>query len=337
MGKVKDPKKITVYGAGSFGTAMAHLLKNQGHDVLIWSRDQLIADEINAQHTNSTYFSNRALAPFSATTILEKATNHGEILLFAIPCQFLASFIKNIQHSNLNHKALVNLAKGIEVDTCKTPHQIFTDRFGQEILKQYVMLSGPTFARELINEFPAAAVLAGFNEDLVKNIQTHLSTTFFRLYRSDDVIGVELGGALKNIMAIASGIVDGLGFGMSARASNMTRCLSEMIQIGLALGAKEKTFSGLSGIGDLILTCTGDLSRNRQVGLKLGEGQSIDKIKASSRQVAEGVTTAKSVYSLIQEKGLDLPNCETVYKILYENLPVKEAVLQILSRTLRPE
>lgn len=332
----KNPK-ITVFGAGSFGTTMAHLLKNKGYDVLIWARDTKLADEINQSRTNSKYLGSTKLSAFAATTDIKTALNDRDIFLFAIPCQFIRSFLTKINDQIPDKGILVNLAKGIEMDTLKRPSEIFAEILGKKFLDRYAMVSGPTFAEELLKQMPSGAAIACQSEQTAKYIQEVISTRFFRLYIAHDIIGVELGGALKNVMAIGVGIVDGLGYGLNARAGNMTRCLHEMTELGIAMGAKERTFSGLSGIGDLMLTCTGDLSRNRQVGLRLGKGEKIESILKSMNQVAEGVPTAKSVYELNQKYQVQMPNAEHVYKILYENMSPKNAVDIILSRELKTE
>lgn len=334
---MKKALKITVFGAGSFGTAMAHLLKNKGHEVQIWARDKKIADEINQQHGNSKYLKDFKLAPFSATHDKKAALKNCDLFLFAIPCQFIHEFLNQIKDDFPKDGILVNLAKGIDIDSLKRPSEIFAEVLGDDILERYAMISGPTFAQELIREIPSGAAVASISEKTSVAVQQIISTRFFRLYVAHDLIGVELGGALKNVMALAVSIADGLGFGHNTRAGQMTRCLHEMTELGLAMGAKERTFSGLSGIGDLILTCTGNLSRNRQVGLRLGKGEKIDAILKSMNQVAEGVTTAKSVYLLNQKHKVEMPNSEHVYKILYEDMSPQEAVKSILSRDLKTE
>lgn len=332
-----ESQKITIFGAGSFGTAMAHLLKKNGHDVLIWARETAVANEINRKHTNERYVKGFKLAPFKATTDLKEATRGRKLFLFAIPCQFIRSFLTRVRNHLPEKSVIVNLAKGIEIKSLARPAQIFKDVLGADILGRYVSLSGPTFSEELLKELPSGAAVAGVSEETAAFVQKTVSTKYFRLYLAHDPIGVELGGALKNVMAIAVGIVDGLKFGLNARAGLMTRCLHEMIELGTAMGAQERTFSGLSGIGDLILTCTGDLSRNRQIGLRLGAGEKIEAILKSMSAVAEGVPTAKSVYLLNQKYRVEMPNAEHVYRILYEGMSPKEAVERILSRELKTE
>lgn len=328
---------VTILGAGSFGTAIAHILAQNGHDVVLWARDLAVAHDINKHHQNSKYFPGHSLKGFVAEADIQVALKNAHFVLFAIPSQFLRAQLEHCQTWLPPQAKLINLAKGIENGTLKMPSQIFTDVLGEAVLKRYATISGPTFAKELYQGSPTAAVVASFDLAVAQKIQHDLSAKIFRLYAAQDVIGVELGGALKNVMALQVGIADGLGFGQNARAGLITRCLHEMMALGNVLGANPLTFAGLSGIGDLILTCTGDLSRNRQVGLRLGRGEKIEDIVKSMNHVAEGVTTAKSVHELMTRHGLDMPNCEHVYRILYEGMTPKEAVNRLLSRALRTE
>lgn len=328
---------VTILGAGSFGTAMAHILAQNGNNVVLWARDGEVVSDITTHHQNSKYFPGFSLKGFAAEADIQAALKKAHTVLFAIPSQFLRAQLERCQQWLPAQAHLINLAKGIENGTLKMPSQIFSDVLGEAILKRYATISGPTFAKELYLGLPTAAVVASPDLMVAQKIQHDLSAKTFRLYAADDLMGVELGGALKNVMALQVGIADGLGFGQSARAGLITRCLHEMIALGNALGANPLTFAGLSGIGDLILTCTGDLSRNRQVGLRLGRGEKIDIIIKSMNHVAEGVATAKSVYELMTRHGLDMPNCEHVYRILYEGMTPKEAVNRLLGRALRTE
>lgn len=331
------PARIGILGAGSFGTALAHLLSMQGHDVTLWARDKKIAQGISHTRKNPVYLKKIKLGPFSATTNLKAVCLEKDLLLFAIPSQFVRPILKKIKKKIPDKAILVNAAKGIEQKTLMTMSQVFKDVLKNKIEDRYVVLSGPTFAIELANGFPSGAVVASKNLATSKKAQRILSAKYFRLYSSDDVIGVELGGALKNVMAIATSIGDGLGFGLNTRAGHITRCLHEMIVLGVAMGANPLTFTGLSGFGDLILTCTGDLSRNRYVGIELGKGKKLKQIIKKMKSVAEGVTTAKSVHQLAQKQGVEMVNAEYVFKILYEGLSPKAALKAILSRELKEE
>lgn len=332
-----EKSKITIFGAGSFGTAVAHALSKNGRDVVLWARTPAVANEINKKQTNEKYLKGASLASIKATSDLNAATENRNFFVFAIPCQHIRNFLLPLASKLPNNACFVNLAKGIELTTLKTPSQIFEEALGPAVRQRFATVSGPTFSVEICQDMPTGAAVASFSEKTAEEVQRALSTPRFRLYRLTDVAGVELGGALKNVMAIGVGIAEGLGFGLNTRAGLITRCLHEMTELGLALGAKARTFSGLSGIGDLILTCTGDLSRNRQVGLRLGRGEALANILTSLAHVVEGIPTTKSVYNLSKKLGIDMPNTEQVYKILYEDLPPKEAVNELLSRDLKVE
>ena len=341
----KNKYRIAVLGSGSFGTAMANLWYDSGHSVVLWGRDAAAITEIQNQKTNSRYLPGETLSDFSSTTDLREAVATADCLVFAIPCQSLRSALNQVKpllsETQIQQKIFINLAKGLEVDTCLWPHQVFADVLGQNVLPRFFALSGPTFSQELLHRTPTAAVLAGQNVALLKELQGDLSLPWFRLYSSTDVLGVEIAGDTKNIFALAIGVLEGLNFGHNSRASFMTRCLFEMTQFGLALGAKATTFSGLSGLGDLILTCTGHLSRNRQVGVRLGKGETLSEILKSMTSVAEGVQTAKSIQQLVANQQnlqqLDLPNLSCTYRMLFEQLSPKQALQELLSRPLRSE
>lgn len=329
--------KITILGTGSFGTAIADILNRQNQHVYLWGRDERLVDEINTRQTNEKYFPNARLSQLKATANLAEALDGSAFVVFSIPCQHLRSVLQKANGLLPPQSLVINLAKGIETESLALPSQIFVDELGKDITDRYTMLSGPTFARELYQGMPSGAVVASSSRRTARLVQKNLSTKFFRLYESSDVVGVELGGALKNVMAIGVGIADGLGFGLNTRAGLITRCLSDMMTLGNVLGANPLTFAGLSGIGDLILTCTGDLSRNRQVGLRLGRGEKLADILSHSHHVVEGVATAKSVYQLLTRLGLDMPNALHVYKILYEGMTPKSALESILARELKVE
>lgn len=329
--------KIAVLGAGSFGTAMANLLAKEGRDVLLWGRDRSVVREINQRHSNRAFLKIKNQLCVLATSDLGEALAGADTIVFAVPCQSLRKFLLLCKPHLSQRALLVNLAKGVELRTFLRPSRIFEDVLGAGVKNRYAILSGPTFALELCQAMPTAAVVAAKKQDVAERLQMSLSTDWFRLYSSTDVIGVELGGALKNVMAIAVGIADGLGFGQNTRAGLITRCLAEMKRIGARLGADPATFSGLSGIGDLILTCTGELSRNRQVGVRLGRGESLSQIRATTRHVAEGIPTAKAVHQMCLKLHLDAPNTEHVYKIIYRGLSPRKAVAQLMRRQLKGE
>lgn len=329
--------KITVFGAGAFGTAIAHLLSQNDRDVVLWVREPEVVESIRKKKENQKFLPGVSLPNIFVASEVEHALEGRNVFVFAIPCQYIRDFLVRIQKTLPKNAILINLAKGIEVSTLHTTSQIFEDVFGKEIANRYVTLSGPSFAKEVALGLPTYAVVASSNEATAVKAQKIMSTKYFRLYSSTDVRGVELGGALKNIMAIGVGIAEGLGFGHNTRASLITRYLQEMVCFGEAFGAQKKTFSGLSGIGDLMLTCYGDLSRNHQVGLKLGKGEKLSEILKSFPHVAEGVATTEAVYQIAQKKRLDMPNTEFVYSALYKDTPPQDAFAILMARELKPE
>lgn len=328
---------IGILGGGSFGTALANLLSEKGHRVTLWAREKSIVDSINQTHLNPLYLNQIPLNPFQATDQLNEVCRDKELLLFAVPTQFIRSVLNQIKNKISSSTLLVNAAKGIEQKTLLTPSGIFSDLFGDSILDRFTVLSGPTFALELARKNPSGAVVASINKKAALQIQRWISLSYFRLYTGEDVLGVELGGALKNVMAIGTGIAEGLNFGLNTRAALITRCLYDMTKLGVTMGAQALTFSGLSGLGDLILTCTGELSRNRFVGMELGKGKKLKEITTSMKSIAEGVFTAESVHHLAKKYQVDMPNADYVYRILYEDLTPQQALKEILSRSLKKE
>jgi glycerol-3-phosphate dehydrogenase (NAD(P)+) len=267
---------------------------------------------------------------------LSEAVRGAEFLLLAVPCQHFREVLANLKGLLPYKPALVCASKGIEVQNLKTMSQVVQDEL-QDLEPGFACLSGPSFAKEVSKGLPTAVSLGCTDQSLGQWLQQALATDAFRVYWNPDCLGVELGGALKNVIALAAGITDGLGFGTGARAALITRGLNEISRAGLAMGARQETFMGLSGLGDLVLTCTGDLSRNRQVGLSLGQGQSLQQILQGMRMVAEGVQTCQALYALGQKLGADLPITEQVYQILYQDKPPKQAVQELMQRTLKQE
>ncbi len=332
----KDQKKqkIGIIGGGSFGTALANLLSEKS-PVQLWAREPEIVDSINQNHLNP-FLKNIVLNPFQATTNLKEVCKN-DILIFVIPTQFIRSVLQQTKDEIPEKSILINAAKGIEQKTLLTISGIFSEIFGESIQSRFAALSGPTFAEELAKKMPSAAVIASTSHETALTAQKQLSLPTFRLYTGEDVLGVELGGALKNVMAIGTGIAEGLGFGFNTRAGLMTRCLYEIAKLGEAMGAHPLTFLGLAGLGDLVLTCTGSLSRNRNVGLQLGQGKKLEDILKESKSVAEGVATAKSAYELAKKYKVEMPNAAYVYRILFENLSPKKALEEMMARELTEE
>jgi glycerol-3-phosphate dehydrogenase (NAD(P)+) len=260
-----------------------------------------------------------------------------DLVFFAIPSQYMRGVLASMGSRISNSATLVSTTKGIENNSLALPSGMIADTMTPEVLQRACYLSGPTFARELVAKQPTAATIASLDYDSARLAQEALSSPFFRLYVHHDVIGVEIGGSVKNIIAIAAGISDGLGFGHNTRAALITRGLMEMTRLGVAMGAEAKTFTGLSGLGDLVLTCAGDLSRNRSVGLRLGKGEILKQILDSMNAVAEGVATTLSVQKLAERHGVDMPIVSEVYKVIHEGKNAKQAVSDLMNRTLKSE
>ena len=326
---------ITVAGGGSWGTALAHHCAARGMDVRLWLRDAAVAEAINSTHENPRYLRGHALHPgVRATT--DPACLHCQHVLLAIPVQQLRAWLATYGTHFCEAPVCVNAAKGLEVGSLEPPSRIVARELAGKY-PRFAMLSGPSFAEEVMRGLPTAVVLASADAALGQTLRESLSGPAFRCYSSTDVAGVELGGALKNVMAIAAGLCDGLGLGHNSRAGLVTRGLAEMGRLGVALGAEARTFMGLSGLGDLTLTCTGDLSRNRQVGLRLGRGESLAHITASLGMVAEGVTTTEAVHTLARKLGIDAPISAAVHAVLFEGQAPAAALDQLMTRTLKDE
>jgi glycerol-3-phosphate dehydrogenase (NAD(P)+) len=333
-----NSERIAVIGGGSWGTALANRLAVNGHDVCLWAYEAELVREINGSHTNSLFLPGIQLHPgLTCTGSLQEAAAGRTIILLVTPVQVMRGVLKQMIPFIGSGSIIANASKGIELETLRTVSQICTELLPAGLTGRFVALSGPTFAREVAQGLPSLIVAASRDEEAARRVQAAFSCPCLRVYTNTDVIGVELGGAVKNVIAIAAGICDGLGFGHNARAALITRGLAEMNRLGKAMGAQAETFSGLAGMGDLVLTCTGDLSRNRTVGFKLGQGMRLADILAEMRMVAEGVKSAESVYNLARKLGVDMPIVEQTYRILHENKPAREAVTELMARGLKAE
>ncbi len=331
-------ERIAVIGGGSWGSALADVIARNGHDTTLWIYEQDLALEVAATRINSVYLPGIPLHPsLVCTSSLSEALADRTLILLVTPVQVMRSVLARAAAEIRPDALIVNASKGIELDSLMTVSRICAELLGEDVLARYVALSGPSFAREVASGLPTLIVAASRNEECARRVQWVLSNPSFRVYTNSDVSGVELGGAVKNVIAIAAGICDGLGFGHNARAALITRGLAEMNRLGQAMGAQAATFAGLAGMGDLVLTCTGDLSRNRSVGFKLGQGMRLVDILAEMRMVAEGVKTAESVYQLAVRLGVEMPIVEKVYQILHEDKPARQAVSELMSRDLKPE
>lgn len=328
--------RAAVAGGGSWGTALAHVLATAGHPVTIVLRDEAVARSINERHENPHYLPGRALHPGVRASTSPEAFAGCGLLVMAVPCQHQRAYWKSVHGLLDSHCVIVNASKGLETGTCLAMSQVAEEEM-PGCSSRYAVLSGPSFAAEVMDAHPTAVVLASRDEALASSLRGTFSTPFFRCYSSTDVIGVEAGGALKNVMAIAAGMCDGLGFGSNARAALVTRGLAELSRIGTAMGARPLTFMGLSGLGDLVLTCGGDLSRNRQVGLRLGRGETLEQIVTSLGMVAEGVKTSQAARQLALRLQVSAPVTKTVCRIIEGGTSAREAVTELMGRTLKEE
>jgi len=330
--------RATVIGGGSWGTALASVLGNNGHEVVIWSFEQDVAEAIAARRENPKYMPGVQLPQsVTATHDLPRSLAGAELVLAVNPSHVTRPVMRQALPSLPKATPIVTATKGIENDTLLTMHEVLEDVLPPEMHPYLVCLSGPSFAKETMLKMPTAVVVASPWEKIAQKVQRWFSNDYFRVYTSNDVVGVELGGSLKNVCAIAAGISDGMGFGNNTRAAIMTRGLAELVRLAVRKGANPITLSGLAGMGDLVLTCTGELSRNRTVGLALGRGQKLTDVLAGMTQVAEGVRTAKSVHDLSRKLGVDMPLHDAVYRILYEDLPAKTALQLLTARELKSE
>ena len=331
------PIPIAVLGAGSFGTCLAMLCARE-HDVTIWARTPSIAEAIERDHHNPSYLADVELpGNVRATSDLGEALTKRELVICAVPSHGVRDVMGKAAGWLSPEAVVVSTVKGIEVETWMRMDQVLRDVLDEVHHPRLVFLSGPSFAREVADRRPTAVTLACEIESYAISVQESISSPWFRCYTSTDVVGAELGGALKNVIAIAVGICDGLELGQNARAGVMTRGLREITRLGEQLGADPLTFLGLAGMGDLVLTCTGDLSRNRQVGLELARGRSIDDIVAGMNQVAEGIRTTQSACALAELHDVEMPIAEGVRRVLDGELPPDEAVQYVMSRQLRNE
>jgi len=331
------PLKAAVLGAGSFGTALASVLLEAGHSVTLWCFEDGHAAEVQAAGRNTRYQSDYPLDGIRATGSIAEAVTGCDLVLFVSPSHVMRLVARQAAPHLRSDCLLVSAAKGIESGG-ETMDEVLCEELPPELRDRLAYISGPSFAFEVLGRRPTAVVVASRSDEVALAVQEAFATTAFRTYRTHDVMGVEIGGAVKNVIAIAAGLSDGLEFGHNTRAAVITRGLAEMSRLGVAKGADPLTFMGLAGMGDLVLTCTGDLSRNRTVGKRLASGMSLDEVTASlGGQVAEGVKTTVSTRELASKLGLDMPIVEAVYSILYEGEGPKEVVARLMGRPLKRE
>lgn len=339
---MKNNLQIGIIGAGSWGTALAVLLAGKGYPVKLWGHSQDHLDTLINNRENLKYLPG-IIFPEKLTPVneLKKAVEGTPIIVMAVPSHaYRKVFLKLLPFLCENCK-IISAVKGVENASLQTMTQLMAEVIGQHDLSkkniELGVISGPSFAKEVAKCVPTAVTIGFNNLKTAKYIQKIFVTDFFRVYASRDIIGLEISAALKNIIAIAAGVCDGLGYGLNTRAALITRGLAEIQRLGIALKADPLTFSGLSGLGDLILTCTGDLSRNRMVGLKLGEGKTLAQVKNEMMMVAEGIKTTKSIYDLAQKMNIEMPILEQVYNIIYKEKDCSKAVSDLLNRELKVE
>ncbi|MFY9554251.1 MAG: NAD(P)H-dependent glycerol-3-phosphate dehydrogenase [Blastocatellia bacterium] len=332
----RETKRVAIIGAGSWGTALAMVAARNHHRVKLWAREPEVARELARTRKNPFYLSEFELPDnVRATTNLEDAIEGADFVFLVVPSHAMREMVSRLRPFLKSEMILVSAAKGVENNTLMRMEEVIADTL--EKSAPYVALSGPSFAREVAEGDPTAIVAASSNREASELIQQALSSNVFRVYTNTDVAGVELGGAVKNVVAIAAGVVRGLGFGTNAVAAIITRGLAEMTRLALAQGARVETMAGLAGLGDLVLTCTGELSRNRYVGVELGRGRKLLDILGEMREVAEGVKTTKSIFELGRRTGIDMPITASIHALLYEDKPAVEAANELMGRPLKRE
>jgi glycerol-3-phosphate dehydrogenase (NAD(P)+) len=336
--RTKEPKRIGVVGAGSWGTALANLLAIKGYIIDLWAYEAEVKQDILEHRENKLFLPGTTLSDrIVPSNDLEKVVKNNEIILIVVPSHTMRSVAEQMAPHISRDTIVITASKGIEDGTYLTMFGVLEQSLPTLDSDNLVVLSGPSFAKEVADKVPTAISIASKNIEVATLVQHIFATDYFRVYVNDDPIGLELGGAVKNIIAIAAGFVDGMELGLNTRAAVITRGLAEIRRLGMKMGANPHTFSGLSGVGDLILTCTGDLSRNYTVGKELGQGKTIAEIQAKRRTVAEGVRNTKSVYNLAKKLGIDLPIINEVYKALYEGSTPEKAVKRLMTRPLGNE
>lgn len=330
--------KACVFGSGGWGTALAQLCASRSYRVMQWVREPEVLEAINGRHENHLFLSEIPLSESIVATLDEQeAMDKADIVLLVVPSQFLRQVVKRIRFHLPTETPIVCCSKGIERESLELVSEVLTGELPGKYHPWLTYLSGPSFAREVAQGKPANVTVAGENKEVREKVRSLLGSSLFRVYTSADVVGVEVGGAVKNVIAIAVGACSGMGFGLSAQASLITRGLAEVTRLAVAKGANPLTLSGHAGIGDLVLTCTGSLSRNRQVGYALGEGKSLDEILGSMKMIAEGVETAHSVWHLARKLDITMPISEQTALVLHHGKSLVQAAKELMERPLREE
>jgi len=330
--------KIAVLGAGSWGIATSVLLFSNGHQVTLWEFDHLEMTKLAKDREHKEKLPGIVIPKeITITDDLTSATVGAEMLALALPSHTVREVAKKLVRLKLPDPIIVNLAKGIENDTLCRMSEILKEELSSNLHDKIATLSGPSHAEEVSRKIPTTVVVAGFQEEIAKRIQQTFMNPYFRVYTNSDIVGVELGGSLKNVIAIAAGICDGMGLGDNSRGALLTRGLAEIIRLGEKLGAKRETFAGLSGLGDLVTTCISRYSRNRFVGEQIGKGKTLNQILKEMTMVAEGIKTTKSAYQLSIKYEVEMPITQQVYQVLFENRKPQQAITELMTRDPKSE
>jgi glycerol-3-phosphate dehydrogenase (NAD(P)+) len=332
-----DDARVAVIGAGSWGTALAVLLARKGHRVVLWAHESGVVEQINRERSNPYLPDVVVPKGVRAVDDLEAAVSDAELVLSVSPSQFVRRVMSEAGRYMRDDAVLVSASKGIELGSLLRMDEVLSEAVPGGIMDRFAVLSGPSFAHEVAAEAPTAVAVAGRSQEIAAAVQSVFQTPHFRVYTTTDVAGVELGGAVKNVIAVAAGVAAGLGFGHNTGAALMTRGLAEIARLGVAMGARRDTFYGLAGMGDLVLTCTGSLSRNRTVGYRLGQGERLEDILADMNAVAEGVRTSEAVFELSRRHGVEMPITEEVHAILHEGRNPSDALAALMRRDPKPE
>jgi glycerol-3-phosphate dehydrogenase (NAD(P)+) len=329
--------KISVIGAGSFGTSMALVSARCDNDVMLWAHDSKVAEAIGGSRSNPFYLAGVPIPDrVNVTNDLAEAAAFSDTIFMVVPSHYYRGVLTDLRGHLRRPVTIISGTKGIENETLQRMSEISASVLGDQ-LRAFAVLSGPTFAVEVARGDPTVAVIASSDVNFAQAIQSALSCTTFRLYHSEDVVGVELAGSLKNVIAIAAGVLEGMGLGLNTTAALITRGLHEITRLSMALGGKLETMAGLAGMGDLVLTCTGSLSRNRTVGVGLGRGKKLSEILGEMRAVAEGVKTSRSARELSERHQIEMPIATEMHQVLYENASPRDALHRLMSRTLKAE
>lgn len=335
---MKTLEKVSVFGAGSWGTAIAFVLSDNGHNCMLWTRKPDQCREINEQHTNEMYLPKIELPTnLHAVTDVREAVTHSDVLIIAVPTKGIREICGQLNRLINEPKLIVHVSKGIEPDSLKRISEMIEDEIDPEKRKAIVALSGPSHAEEVVLRHPTTITAASLDAEAAIKVQDLFMNNYFRVYTHDDLIGVEIGGALKNVIALAAGISDGLSYGDNAKAALITRGLAEITRLGMKMGANPLTFSGLTGLGDLIVTCTSIHSRNYKAGNLLGQGKTLDDVISGMGMVIEGIRTTKAAHQLAVRYGVSMPLTEALYTVLFEGETPKQAVDQLMGRTKKQE